>query len=111
MRYCLRSPNASPTAVILSGVGEGEAEDHFVSAGLDVTRDQAGNLVRLADGEPAISSARGAAAASISRTSAVFWLDVVRISGVIPCDADLSGVTADLRAVAMQYADLAGQGS
>jgi hypothetical protein len=33
-------------------VGEGEAEDHFVSAGLDVTCDQAGNLVGLADGEP-----------------------------------------------------------
>jgi hypothetical protein len=29
------------------GVGKGEAEYHFVSAGLDVTCDQAGYLVRL----------------------------------------------------------------
>ena len=34
------------------GVGEGNAEDHLVGAGLDVTGDQARNLVGLADGEP-----------------------------------------------------------
>src|ERR1700726_3893279 len=32
-------------------VGEGEAEDHFFCAGLDVTCDQAGDLMGLADGE------------------------------------------------------------
>ena len=41
------------------GIGEGEAENHFVSAGLDVPRDQAGNLVRLANGESGDLFSRG----------------------------------------------------
>ena len=57
------------------GVGEGEAEDHFFGAGLDVTRDQTGDLVGLADGESGGLLGRGAAMPS---------LDAVRRKAVSP---------------------------
>jgi hypothetical protein len=65
-----------PAATVRIGRG------HFVGAGLDVTCDQAGNLMGWPTVNPAIFPAEPAAA-NMSRTSAVFWLNVVRISRVI----------------------------
>lgn len=62
VRLAAAQPECLPHRSDSRRVGEGKAENQFVSTGLDVTFEQAGNLMRLADGESGDLFGRAAAA-------------------------------------------------
>src|ERR1700735_2435242 len=103
---------AQPEGLADSGnarnVGEGEAEDHFVRAGVDMTGDQAGDLMRLTDGEPGDLFCGGGSRQHLAYFGGV----LVRGSQdqrSHPGPPDLGRVAADVGAVPAKHVDLASQ--
>jgi hypothetical protein len=92
----------------MAAVGEGDAEDDLVGAGLDVTGHQIGDLVRLADRESGHLFGRTAGGQHLTHLGRVLFRRG-QDQRAHPRDVHLGRVTADFGAVAMEHLDLAGE--